>query len=57
MPSVRKTQGTAKNPQQPAEPAPAPTFVARRKNLKWLVLAAALLSAWLMFLAVMAFRG
>jgi hypothetical protein len=57
MSGVRKHERPAKTnaksrPEQPPPHAP----LARRKNLKLLILSATLLAGWLVFLAVMAFR-
>jgi len=57
MSGVRKHQRLAKTngKPRPEQPPPYAPFV-RRNHLKPLILSVALLAAWLVFLAVMAFR-
>jgi hypothetical protein len=56
MAAARKTQSVSKtNGPQPAEQAPGRANISRRKRPALLALAVILLTAWLIFLAAMAF--
>jgi hypothetical protein len=55
---VRKAQPTAKTSNKlPVEQSPRQTFVPRRKKPWLLALCVVVLIGWLLFLAVLAYRG